>query len=84
MKQNLIKLLITLDVIAISITSIWVYNSKYDFEPIIVLVTLIAGYLSLLYNIKGDSGELGDIKPKSQQKQKGGKKNIQIGGDFNK
>lgn len=84
MKQNLFKLLIILDVVAISITSIWVYNSNYEFEPIIVLVTLIAGFLSLLYNIKGDSGNVENAKPLSQQKQKGGKKNIQIGGDLNK
>ncbi|MBR9831549.1 hypothetical protein GYB57_05325 [bacterium] len=73
------KLIIGLNIVALIISAIWLINSNYDFEPIILCVTLVATLLGLTLKdkimgkndakIKGDENEVkqGTEKKKSSE-----------------
>ncbi|WP_324024577.1 hypothetical protein QSV08_15325 [Maribacter sp. BPC-D8] len=86
------KIIIGLNIVALIISVIWLINSNYDFEPIILCVTLMATLLGLTIKdkimgkndakIKGDENEVkqGTKKTKSTDNKtviKGNKNKVQ-------
>lgn len=46
------NVIIIINIIALVITGIWMYSSNYDFEPIILFLTLVATLIGLIYSQK--------------------------------
>lgn len=63
------KSILILNIIALVVSIIWMINSNYEFEPIIVSITFVATLIGLIYNkdflsttnksrIKGDKNQV--------------------------
>ena len=73
---------IILNIIALIISIIWLINSKYDYEPIIVSITLLITLIGLIYSF-GSSKRINIKGNKNFTRQDSRESELDIEGDEN-
>ena len=71
------KSIITLNILALIVALFWLFKTDFDFEPLIVCITLIATLIGLLFKdkimskniakIEGDENKVNQTKTKSDK-----------------
>lgn len=49
--------LVIINIIAICIAAVWMHNSKYDFEPMIVVIGLVGALITIIYPLRKNQDE---------------------------